>query len=133
MVGGHPVNEQTIGKIRSMIRDNPTISRRAISLKVCERFDWKSPNGKYKDMSCRVALLNLQRVSSKEINKSLSCNLEELGKIELVRIDSGRTDNSKTWNALMNAYHYLGSGPLCGSQIRYLIKSANYGWLGGLS
>lgn len=138
-----------------MISDNPTISRRAFSLKVCEWFDWKSPNGKYKDMSCRVALLKLhqkglinlpeprilshyktqelKRASYIEGIESLICNLEELGKIELVRIDSGRTDNSKTWNALMNAYHYLGSGPLCGSQIRYLIKSANHGWLGGLS
>ena len=33
----------------------------------------------------------------------------------------------------MDQYHYLGSGPLCGAQIRYLIYTQKYGYLGGLS
>jgi hypothetical protein len=33
----------------------------------------------------------------------------------------------------MEGYHYLGRGPLCGAQIRYLVRSAVKGWLGGLS
>jgi hypothetical protein len=33
----------------------------------------------------------------------------------------------------MNRYHYLGAGPLCGCQIRYLIRSQTQGWLGGLA
>jgi hypothetical protein len=33
----------------------------------------------------------------------------------------------------MERYHYLGSGPLCGAQLRYLIKSAKGQWLGGLA
>ena len=33
----------------------------------------------------------------------------------------------------METYHYLGSGPLCGAQMRYLIKSRSFGWLGGLA
>jgi hypothetical protein len=33
----------------------------------------------------------------------------------------------------MNTYHYLGAGPLCGAQMRYLIKSGSFGWVGGLS
>ena len=33
----------------------------------------------------------------------------------------------------MEGYHYLGCGPLCGAQMRYLIKSPCHGWLGGLS
>jgi hypothetical protein len=38
------------------------------------------------------------------------------------------------WNNLINRYHCLGSGPLCGArfQIRYRIKS-KYGWVGALS
>jgi hypothetical protein len=34
---------------------------------------------------------------------------------------------------LLDRHHYLGSGPLCGAQIRYLIWSERLGWLGGLS
>jgi hypothetical protein len=34
---------------------------------------------------------------------------------------------------MMNQYHYLGAGPLCGAQMRYLVYSQHYGYLGGLS
>jgi hypothetical protein len=33
----------------------------------------------------------------------------------------------------METHHYLGSGPLCGAQRRFLIQSKNLGWLGGLA
>ncbi len=33
----------------------------------------------------------------------------------------------------MEAHHELGSGPLCGAQLRYLIRSEHFGWLGGLA
>jgi hypothetical protein len=33
----------------------------------------------------------------------------------------------------MDRYHYLGSGPLCGAQMRYLIHSEKYGYVGGLA
>src|SRR5436309_8191234 len=33
----------------------------------------------------------------------------------------------------MERYHYLGSGPLCGAQLRYLMRSEKHGWVGGLS
>ncbi len=34
---------------------------------------------------------------------------------------------------MMTRHHPLGSGPLCGAQIRYLVKSATHGYLGALS
>jgi len=33
----------------------------------------------------------------------------------------------------METYHYLGAGPLCGAQVRYLIESSVYGSIGGLA
>ena len=33
----------------------------------------------------------------------------------------------------MERYHYLGAGPLCGAQMRYVIRSKRHGLLGGLS
>ena len=33
----------------------------------------------------------------------------------------------------MERLHYLGKGPLCGAQIRYLVKSSRYGWVGALA
>ena len=107
-------------------------------------------------MTCRAALLKLNRqglISLPEpvdrdlfvVKKrqeladvpegiaELVSSLEQLGQIELIPIEIGDRIASRTWNRLMDTYHYLGSGPLCGAQIRYLVKSTAYGWIGGLA
>lgn len=154
-VCGREFDEALIRRIRAEVGDKPILTRRRLSLQVCDWLKWESPNGKPKEVSCRVALLKLERRglvklpaphgwgSSQSANRKLqssgfkidriTCSLAELGEIELVRIDSHQTSLSKIWNGLMHSYHYLGAGPLCGAQIRYLIKSNLYGWLGGLA
>lgn len=155
LVCGQEFSEATIEKIRDEVGVEPGLTRRRLSLQVCDWLKWESPNGKPKEMSCRVALLKLERrgvvklpaphawggiqTASRKLQScgwkidQVACSLAELGGIELVRIDSPRTSLSKIWNGLMQSYHYLGAGPLCGAQIRYLIKSDRYGWLGGLA
>ena len=154
LVCGQHFTDEIIGKIYKTVESEPTISRRALSLRVCQWLDWKSPNGKLKEMSCRVALLKMHRQGVLELPEcndrpsfqprteqkysigeigTVCCDLRQLGGVELIRIDSRESKASRVWNTLMESYHYLGSGPLCGAQMRYLIKSACYGWLGGLS
>jgi len=154
LVCGQHFTEEVIRKINKTVESEPTISRRDLSLRVCQWLDWTSPNGKLKEMSCRVALLKMDRkgvVKLPECNRkpsfqprterqwpieqigSVCCDLRELGGVELIRIGSRERKNSRLWNTLMDRYHYLGCGPLCGAQMRYLIKSPSYGWLGGLS
>jgi hypothetical protein len=58
--------------------------------------------------------------------------LGELGRVWLEPVDALAEDLSKQWWEMMEAYHPLGSGPLCGAQMRYLIGS-EAGYLGGLS
>jgi len=65
--------------------------------------------------------------------ESLRCRLKTLGEIKLVLVQSKSRPLSRLWNDLMEAYHYLGAGPLCGAQVRYLIESSVYGWIGGLA
>ncbi len=107
-------------------------------------------------MACRVALLKLDRrgvirlpvlqasppPKSKHVkyegeiegeSNPIQCGLDELGTIEIVRIGSADSKVSRIWNALFDKYHYLKSGPLCGAQLRYLIRSEHFGWLGGFS
>jgi hypothetical protein len=40
---------------------------------------------------------------------------------------------AKTWKALLDEHHYLGSGPLCGAQLKYVIKSEIAGYIGALA
>jgi uncharacterized protein DUF4338/transposase Tn5 family protein/transposase-like protein len=152
---GQEFSNDLCDRIRATIVAEPTISRRALSLRVCEWLNWKSPNGKPKEMSCRVALLKLHRggqlalpepgvrpwtgvqrarapLSLPEI-ESLRCRLQTLGAIRLVVVETKNRPLSRLWNALMATYHYLGAGPLCGAQVRYLIESSVYGWLGGVA
>lgn len=155
LVCGQNFTDEVIRKINEAVEFEPEISRRGLSLRVCQWLDWKGANGKPKDMSCRVALLKLHRqgiVRLPEIKEQglfqakgdkedqfveqidpVSCDLKDLGRIELIRIGSRQSKASRIWNSLMDRYHYLCSGPLCGAQMRYLIKSPSYGWLGGLS
>ena len=140
-------------RIRLTITQEPTLSRSALSRLVCEWLEWRSPNGNLKEMSCRKALQKLDahgliqlpkaQASSNFTKKTtpyplptisdISCDLSSLEDIEIIEIRSSRSKESREWNAIMNEYHYLGSGPLCGAQIRYIVKSASYGILGALS
>jgi len=151
---GRDFSSAVIKRIQETVDAEPGISRRAISLLVCEWLGWKGRNGKPKEMSCRVALLRLHRQKKITLPPSMpkdtvfrsgvqreavvefatvECSLADLGEIEIVPIDSASSELSSIWNTMMERYHYLGRGPLCGAQIRYLIKSPTYGFLGGLS
>jgi hypothetical protein len=59
--------------------------------------------------------------------------LSKLGKVSVDPITSRYSRESKIWFSLLDRYHYLGSGPLCGAQIRYIVKSSIHGYLGALA
>jgi hypothetical protein len=61
------------------------------------------------------------------------CTLRELGEVTVDPVSSRYAKESKIWFALLDRYHYLGSGPLCGAQIRYVVKSSKHGYLGALA
>jgi hypothetical protein len=119
---------------------------------VCQWLNWEGANGKPKEMSCRVALNKLDKrgiislppkgnenifIPRKEweypIIAPLDCSLEEAGGIELIPVSSRFRETSEAWNGLMELYHYLGRGRLCGAQMRYLINNRRHGWLGALA
>src|SRR3970040_324556 len=102
--------------------------------------DWRSPSGRLREMACRLALLELERRGEVVLparrsgvrtqmpvqrwegiqDRQLRCDLEELGKIELVSVSAGEDrEGSSLWNDLMAGYHYLGYTPLVGAQKRY--------------
>lgn len=153
---GQYFSTETIDRINATVTANPDISRRALSRQVCEWLNWRGVNGSLKDMSCRKALLELERrevislpVIDKEYGfqrkpakstvslletREVACSLKDLGAVDLIPVVSSRqSKRSRIWNEMMNTYHYLGAGPLCGAQIRYLIHSEIHGWLGGMS
>jgi hypothetical protein len=59
--------------------------------------------------------------------------LEDLGDVGVSPVSSRYARASRVWRSLLETHHYLGSGPLCGAQIRYLVESTVYGPIGALA
>ena len=150
-VNSRDFSDEIVARITATVNSEPNISRRQLSLRVCEWLDWRSASGRLQEMSCRKALLALHRCGAIKLPvvakkfafqsakrriqppviASVECALAEVGEVELVRVTG--SERSGLWRAMMDEHHYLGSGPLCGAQLRYLIRSSRYGWVGGLS
>jgi hypothetical protein len=58
---GRDFTEKEFAWIRQLIEDRPEISRKDISIFFCKAFDWLKPDGGLKDMSCRVAMLKMEK------------------------------------------------------------------------
>ncbi len=153
-LSGQWFGPELVERIAATIDAEPAISRRALSRRVCEWLEWRAPTGKLREVGCRKALLALERRGGIQLPvrvevanftpaaatrrsppevAAVRCRLEELGEVAVMAVTSRYSTSSEIWHGLMAAYHYLGAGPLCGAQIRYLVQCSNYGWLGALS
>lgn len=144
---GQEFSLDILDRIRDVVTSVPEISRRALSRRVCEWLDWRSATGAWQEGGCRKALAQLVRRQVIELPAApalftprqpptlevedlrVSTSLEALGAVELVAVEAGSLE-AQTWRALMAREHYLGDKPLCGAQLRYLVRSERYGWLG---
>ena len=153
-IGGQQIDETMIARMQHTIDEHPGLSRTAVSRRICEKLEWRSRNGRLKEVNCWTALLKLQRAGALRLPEAkpfggrrrarssveeiqpeavMRRRLRDLQPVKLIRIVSADSEASQAWNNLMDRYHYLGAGPLCGAQLRYLIHSAAHGWLGKLS
>ena len=64
---GKDYGEEEISFVRELIAANPGASRRALSLKLCEAWQWYQANGAPRDMVCRGLMLALARAGHIEL------------------------------------------------------------------
>ena len=64
---GRVITREDILSIRELIAQNPPESRRTLSKKLCEAWQWKQANGALRDMVCRGMLLMLDRAGQIEL------------------------------------------------------------------
>jgi hypothetical protein len=152
VIAGRDFNDEIIARIREMVCATAQLTRGALARQVCDWLDWRGADGRAKEISCRVTLNKLEQRGLIELPPArtvsfaprtprpappaaqwpcIETSLSKLGGIELVMVNGDR-ELSRQWRAMMQAYHPLGDGPLCGAQLRYLIRSAQ-GVVGGLS
>ena len=138
---GRDFTSKELDRIRSLIKDNPGFNRMRLSNEVCRMFQWLKPDGKLKDMSCRVAMLRMQEngliqlppptrvkwpvrkiefTSVTDPQTPIACPVNQLAKLDFQMVEK---NNSALWNEYIHRYHYLGYTPLPGAQLRYFITA----------
>jgi hypothetical protein len=139
---GRPFEESEIEFIRTTIEGNPKLSRYKLSLSVCEKLNWRRPDGKLKDMSCRVALLRMQKDGliqlpaarwakpvtygehpdiEKEVVPPTEPTEVDLDQLSVEIVTQKR--DSRLWNAYIQRHHYLGHQLMPGAQLRYFVRA----------
>lgn len=143
---GRVVSEADVEFIRRLIRENPGRSRRALSKKLCEAWEWKQANGAPRDMVCRGLLLMLERAGQISLppvrfvprnpfierakpapalidTSELGAGLSETRPLEFQQVR--RTPEEGLFNSLLEQYHYIGYAQPVGEHLKHLV------WAGG--
>jgi hypothetical protein len=139
---GKTLKQDDIAFIRELIAQNPRLSRRRLSAKLCAAWNWVQKNGHPRDMVCRGLLLGLHRVGLIELPARrfsppnplahrtkpapllelgwdrIECSLPELGPVQMRQVR--RTPHEKLFGSLMEAHHYLGYTQPVGEHLKYL-------------
>ena len=138
---GRDFTPKELEQIRSLIEHNPEFNRTRLSEEVCRMLQWLKPDGKLKDMSCRVVMLRMHRdglimlppstrikqpvrkiefTAATEPQRPVMCSVDQLPQLHLKMVTK---TTSALWNEYIERYHYLGHTTLPGAQFRYFITA----------
>jgi len=139
---GRVVTAEDIVFIREFMAAHPCLSRRKLSAKLCEAWDWKQANGALRDMVCRGLLLMLHRAGEIELPPIRQVSLNPFvrrDKPQPVPVDASpirgaladvlpvslrqvrRTSEEALFNSLIEQHHYLGYEQPVGEHLKYLV------------
>jgi Domain of unknown function (DUF4338) len=139
---GRIVTPEDIAFIQQLLAENPSVSRRRLSEKLCEAWQWKQANGALRAMVCRGLLLMLHRAGAIELppirfktpNPFLRRAVPApmlidttpitgvLGKLRPVDLQLvRRTADEPLFNSLMEHHHYLAYEQPVGEHLKYLV------------
>lgn len=139
---GREISAEQIAFIRRLIAAHPAASRRALSAKLCEAWQWKQANGAPRDMVCRGLLLLLHRAGEIELPPvrytppnplvrrarpaavlidptPIGGTLSQHRPITLQQVR--RTADEPLFNSLIEHHHYLGYEQPVGEHLKYLV------------
>lgn len=140
-IQGRLIGETDVSAINGFLFENPGWNRSALSRELCRRWDWRRPDGQYKDMACRELLCKLETrslvklpprrthgprrapaVPVVEVDQSpVRCRIAEIQPVSVVDA-RGFAGDDATFNHLVRAYHYLGFNRTVGQNMKYLVR-----------
>lgn len=140
---GRDLCVQQVAELRELIAQNPGLSRRQLSLQVCQAWNWVQPNGQPCDMVCRTLLLALHRAGHLELptprcappnnaithrraapvapcdTRLIVATLAGLGPLDIRLVR--RAEGEALFAHLLHQYHYLGYRRPVGEHLKYLV------------
>jgi hypothetical protein len=139
---GRAITAEDILYIRELIAAHPNQSRRTLSTKLCEAWQWRQANGALRDMVCRGLLLMLDRAGQITLppvsyvrhnplaNRArparvlidtapIEGRLRDLQPLEFAQVR--RSGDEPLFNSLMEEHHYLGYEQPVGEHLKYLV------------
>lgn len=143
---GRPVTEADVRFIRELIAAHASKSRRRLSQKLCEAWEWRKANGALRDMVARGLMLALhcaghielpavrqrshnplvvrRRPQPIEVDRTaVSGRLQELGALEFRSVR--RTAEERLFNSLLESHHYLGYTQPVDEQLKFMVCAAS--------
>ena len=141
---GRLITSEDISFIRQLVAENPSASRRKLSEKLCEAWQWRQANGAPRAMVCRGLLLMLHRAGAIELppvrfqalnpflrrqppaslridTTPITGSLAPLRPVELQQVR--RTADEPLFNSLMEHYHYLAYEQPVGEHLKFVAWS----------
>jgi hypothetical protein len=126
--------------INEQVEKYPDLNRVQLSQLFCSHVDWTMPGGGLKQMSCRVALLRLERsglirlpAQQKKVSRITKVHYSQKGEPQQpIHIEAGKIELCLTpvkrktaplFNELIQRYHYLGYSRMCGAQMRFFVHA----------
>ncbi|MBC7857742.1 MAG: DUF4338 domain-containing protein [Burkholderiaceae bacterium] len=136
------VTASEVTLIRQLIAEHPTSSRRELSRKLCQAWNWVQANGAPRDMVCRGLMLQLHREGHIELppvryvrnnplakrvqptkidvdDAPLHTSFAGIGPLEVRQVR--RTPDEPLFNSLMQQHHYLGYTQPVGEHLKYMV------------
>ncbi len=139
---GRRFTRKQLAQVQETVQTFTNLSRKELSLTLCEHLSWKTPNGKLKVNSCLTLLEQLEshgvitlpakrkaRAPVRPIpafdvppeKPDVNDTLDSISPVSLQRIISKK--DRECWKAYLQTYHYLGYKHPFGAHLGYFIVS----------
>ena len=139
-IRGRQIGADDLDDILATITDHWASGRTAISKLLCERWNWRQPNGQLKEMACRAMLLSLEAKGALQLpprqkesfraprrvdrqafavdDSPLEGTVAEFRSLTIRMVR--QTPDEALWDYLVATHHYLGHPWIVGASLKYL-------------
>lgn len=148
IVQGRVLGAEELAQLRALIAAHPQASRRQLSARLCQAWDWTNDAGQFKDMAARTLMLKLhqrglialparrQRPTTHRRGQAAPWELPlefasapplctELNSVQPLTLHclGPQHPDQRLFTALITRHHYLGLRTTVGENLKYLVRA----------